>query len=119
MTTFPITRFPWPYAALAYVKHQHDAPGNRVRIYVIFPLPMDLDVKPNLNLWVAKLDYVIKPIVSSTWQGHWQLYLRINDIVAPPGQLTLDYLGPSPDLRTTWAKQWEPWSTILSIDVTT
>ncbi|MBA7570222.1 hypothetical protein ES708_11970 [subsurface metagenome] len=103
---------PWPYAATAIVQHEWDA--DHLNIWLIFKYPMDQTVKPDHNLWICEVDDVPKPVTVSAWQDEWTILLTVPDVLALPGRMTLEYDGPSKDLRTTWDKQWEPWGPILS-----
>jgi len=43
--------------------------------------------------------------------------LTVPEIDVLPEQVTLEYNGPSADLRITWKKQWEPWGPIVSTEI--
>lgn len=105
----------WPYAALAIVQHEWDT--NHLNVWVIFRRPMDQTVKPANNLWLCEADAVPKAITVSAWQDAWTILLTVPDVLALPGTVTLEYDGPSVNLRTTWDKQWEPWGPILSLNI--
>lgn len=64
------------------------------------------------------VDEAAKPISASEWQDAWTLFLTVPDIASIPDRVTLEYQGPSVNLKTTWDKQWEPWGPILSSDAT-
>lgn len=105
----------WPYAANAIVRHEWVV--NLLNVWVTFKFPMDQTVKPAHELWVCKVDDVPKAITVSGWQDEWTILLTVPDVLALPGRVTLEYDGPTEDLRITWYKQWEPWGPILSIRV--
>ena len=44
------------------------------------------------------------------------MLLTVDAIGSIPDRVTLEYDGPDENLKTTWAKQWEPWAKILSSD---
>lgn len=103
---------PWPYAATAIVQHEWDT--NLLNVWVVFRHPMDQTVKPAHNLWLCEADGVPKAITVSAWQDEWTILLTVPNVLALPGEVTLEYDGPDSSLRTTWDKQWEPWGPILS-----
>lgn len=103
---------PWPYAATAIV--QWEWTGTVVELWVTFKYPMDTTVEPHPSLWKPKLDEVAKSVHIAAWQDEFTILLSIRFIFAMPDRVTLEYDGPSPSLRTTWDKQWEPWGPILA-----
>lgn len=103
---------PWPYAATAIVQHEWDT--DHLNVWLIFKYPMDQTVKPAHDLWICLVDDVPKAVTVSAWQDEWTILLTVPDVLALPGRMTLEYEGPSESLRTTWAKQWEPWGPTLS-----
>ena len=104
-----------PYAAKAIVEHQFDI--DHVDIYVTFRFSMDQTVKPAHNLWICEVDEVAEDVTASAWQDAYTLLLTVAAIATYPWKVTLEYDGPSSNLRTTWEKQWEPWGAILSTDI--
>lgn len=104
-----------PYAALAYIQHEWDT--NHLNVWVIFPHPMDQDFLPDHAVWACDVDNVIKAVTVSAWQDAFTILLTVPDILALPGRVLLEYLGPDGNLATTWNKQWEPWGPILSVNV--
>jgi len=104
-----------PYAAKAIVEHEFDT--DHLNIFVTFRFAMDVTVKPAHELWLCVVDDVEKAITASTWQDAWTLLLTVPDIAVYPDRVTLEYKGPSENLRITWDKQWEPWGAILSTDI--
>lgn len=103
-----------PYAAKAIVEHEFDT--DHLNVWVTFRFAMDQTVKPGHALWVCEVDDVAKDVTASAWQDEWTLLLTVDAIASIPDRVTLEYLGPSTDLRITWQKQWEPWGPILSSD---
>ncbi len=112
----PTRQFLRPYAALAKVQHAFDV--NHLDIWVIFRFPMDRTVKPPNAIWIVEVDSVVKAVTASAWQDEWTMLLTTEVIASLPTKVTLEYDGPSPLLKTTWFKQWEPWGPILSDDST-
>ncbi|MBA7703359.1 hypothetical protein ES703_112144 [subsurface metagenome] len=108
---------PWPYAAKAII--QHEFAIDLLNLWVTFRHSMRQAQKPGNDLWICTVDAIEEPIFSSAWQDPWTLLLVIRGIEALPDRVLLAYHGPTPLLRTTWHKQWEPWGPILSLDVTT
>ena len=104
-----------PYAAKAIVEHEFDT--DHLNIFVTFRFAMDESVKPPLGLWLCKVDDVAKDVTVSAWQDAWTLLLTVPDIAVLPDRVTLEYDGPSEDLRITWEKQWEPWGPIVSVEI--
>ncbi|MBA7692528.1 hypothetical protein ES703_101095 [subsurface metagenome] len=78
---------------------------------------MDETVKPPNTLWLVEVDDVLKPVSESAWQDPWTMLLTVPDVVVLPDRVTLEYEGPSADLRITWEKQWEPWGPIVSLEL--
>lgn len=105
-----------PYAAKAIVEHEFDT--NLLNVWVTFRFPMNIDEKPAHNLWICEVDDVVKAVTVSAWQDAYTILLTVPAIASIPDRVTLEYLGPSENLRTTWDKQWEPWGPILSSDAT-
>lgn len=105
-----------PYAAKAVIEHEFSV--NLLFIWVIFKFPMDQTVKPDHADWVCKVDSVAKAVTVSAWQDEFTIMLTVPAIAAIPDKVTLEYEGPSSNLKTTWDKQWEPWGPILSTDST-
>lgn len=108
-------RTQWPYAAKAIV--QHEWVVDLLNVWVTFKFPMDQTVKPAHNLWICLVDDVLKAITVSAWLDEWTILLTVPDVAVPPTRVTLEYDGPSENLRITWDKQWEPWGPILSVAV--
>jgi len=105
----------WPYAAKAVAQHEFDT--DHINLWLTFRFSMAQTVKPDDSLWLLYVDTVPTLIASSSWQDPWTLLLVSDTLLGPPSRVLLAYDGPSQNLRTTWAKQWEPWGPILSIDV--
>lgn len=101
---------PWPYAALANIEYVWVV--TQLAMYVVFPHPMDQDLKPAHNLWECRVDGNVKPIVTSFWNDAFTLRLIIDNVLAQPTTVLLKYLGPDHNLQTTWGKDWEPWGYI-------
>lgn len=78
---------------------------------------MDQDVKPEHDLWTLTVDDVEKAISSSAWQDEFTLLLVSDAVVTYPDRVLLAYTGYGVSLQTTWGKNWEPWTDILSIDI--
>jgi len=106
---------PWPYAAKAVVQHHFDV--NHLDIYVTFRHPMDFTVKPVNDLWFCEVDEVPKNIAVSVWQDAYTMILTVPAVVVLPAKVTLEYAGPSENLKTSWQKQWEPWGPIVSVEL--
>ncbi len=115
-----------PYAAKAKVEHEFDT--DHLNIFVTFRFAMETtsdplaepvvhDVMPPLELWLCKVEGVLKPATVSAWQDAWTMLLTVPDIATYPDRVTLEYTGPDENLRITWEKQWEPWGPILSTDI--
>lgn len=113
----------WPYAAKAVIQHNYE--GTTLRIWITFRLSMKLssdpladpvvfDIKPPNEKWIVELDDIEKDIISSEWIDLYTMLLIIESIESEPDKVTVQYDGPDPDLITTWGKQWEAWSAILS-----
>lgn len=107
----PILR-PWPYATKAIIEHQFDT--NHIHVWVIFRFSMKTSIKPPDNLWLCKVNTVLKPVSASAWQDEWTLLLTVPNIAALPDSVTLAYNGPNANLRIRWNKMWEPFGPILS-----
>jgi len=104
-----------PYAAKAIIEHHFDV--DHLDIYVTFRFAMDEEVKPEHAFWVCEVDEVVKAVTASAWQDAYTLLLTVADIVVLPEIVTLEYEGPDATLRITWGKQWEPWGSIVSIEI--
>ncbi len=78
---------------------------------------MDESVKPADELWLVEADDVLKAVSASAWQDAWTILLTVPDIVVNPDRVTLEYDGPSSNLKITWDKQWEPWGPIVSVEL--
>lgn len=105
----------WPYSAKAIVEHEFDT--DHLNVFITFKFTMDETVKPPDGLWLCEVDDVLKAVSASAWQDAWTLLLTVPDVVVLPDRVTLEYDGPSKDLRITWEKQWEPWGPIVSIEL--
>ncbi len=104
-----------PYAAKAIIEHEFDT--DHLNIFVTFRFSMNQTVKPSDDLWLCKVDDVLKPVTISAWQDAWTILLTVPDIVVLPDRVTLEYDGPNENLRITWDKQWEPWGPIVSVEI--
>lgn len=104
-----------PYAAKAIVEHEFDT--DHLNVFVTFRFSMDQTVKPGHDLWLCKVDEVEKAVTASTWEDAWTLLLTVPDVDVLPDRVTLEYDGPSPFLKITWDKQWEPWGPIVSVEL--
>lgn len=104
-----------PYAAKAIVEHEFDT--DHLNIFVTFRFTMDQTVKPAHNLWICEVDGVPKAVTVSAWQDEWTILLTVPGVVVLPDRVTLEYDGPTTDLRITWDKQWEPWGPIVSVEL--
>lgn len=105
----------WPYAAKSVVQYEFDI--DQLNIWVTFKFSMDQTVKPAHNLWICEVDDVEEDVTVSAWQDEFTLLLTVPGIAGLPDRVTLEYQGPSTDLRTTWLKQWEPWGPILGVEL--
>lgn len=103
---------PWPYAAKAIVEHNWTP--NALTIFLTFRHPMDQTVKPDRSKWLLSVDGVPKTPTTTTWLDTFTLLLTKGATFALPTTVTVEYDGPSANLRTTWGKQWEPWGPIDS-----
>lgn len=103
-----------PYAAKAIVQHEFDT--DHLNIWITFRFPMDQTVKPANALWICEVDDVQEDVTDSAWQDEFTMLLTVGGIPSIPDRVTLQYNGPDINLKTTWAKQWEPWGKILSFD---
>jgi len=104
-----------PYSAKAIVEHEFDT--NHLNVYITFRFAMNEDIKPTNNLWLVEVDDVPKNVTVSAWQDAWTLLLTVPNVLVYPDRVTLEYDGPSINLKITWKKQWEPWGPILSRDI--
>lgn len=104
-----------PYAAKAIVEHEFDT--DHLNIFVTFRFAMDETVKPADELWLVEVDAGEKPVSASAWQDAWTLLLTVPNIAVLPDRVTLEYDGPSENLKITWDKQWEPWGPIVSVEL--
>jgi len=109
-----IGQFLRPYAAKAIIEHEFDT--DHLNIWITFRFPMDQTVKPANALWICEVDEVEEAVTDSAWQDEFTMRLTVDDIGSIPDRVTLEYEGPDVTLKTTWAKQWEPWGKILSSD---
>lgn len=103
-----------PYAAKAIVEHEFDT--DHLNIFVTFRFSMNQTLLPDDGLWLVEVDALPKPVSASEWLDAWTMLLTVPDVASLPDRVTLEYDGPSPNLRITWDKQWEPWGPILSSD---
>jgi len=108
---------PWPYAAKAIIQHEFDT--DHLNVWVTFRFAMDQTVKPADDVWICRVDAVVKDITVSAWQDAWTLLLTVPDVAGLPDRVLLSYDGPDENLRIRWQKRWEPWGPILSLDITT
>lgn len=104
-----------PYAAKAIIEHEFDT--DHLNVFVTFRFTMDETAKPPLGLWLCEVDDVVKVVTASAWVDAWTLLLTVPNVVVLPDRVTLEYDGPSADLRITWDKQWEPWGPIVSVEL--
>lgn len=104
-----------PYAAKAIIEHEFDK--DHLNIFITFRFTMDQTSKPNHDLWVCEVDDVEKAVTISAWQDAWTLLLTVPAVVVLPDRVTLEYQGPTENLRITWQKQWEPWGPIVSVEL--
>lgn len=104
-----------PYAAKAIIEHEFDT--DHVNVYITFRFAMDETLKPAHDLWICKVDDVLKAITVSAWLDPWTILLTVPAVGTYPNRVTLEYNGPDENLRITWDKQWEPWGPILSTDI--
>jgi len=104
-----------PYAAKAIIEHEFDT--DHLNIFVTFRFTMAQYVKPGNDLWICEVDDVVKAVTDSAWQDAYTMLLTVPDVVVLPDRVTLEYDGPSPLLRITWDKQWEPWGPIVSVEL--
>jgi hypothetical protein len=109
-----LSQFLRPYAAKAII--QHEFVTDHLDIYITFRFAMDQTVSPANNLWLCKVDSVLKAVTASAWQDAWTMLLTVDNIASIPERVTLEYNGPNQNLRITWDKQWEPWGPIVSED---
>ena len=110
--TIPTQR---PYAAKAIIEHEFDT--DHLNIFVTFRFPMNQTVKPDHDKWICEVDDIAKDVTASAWQDAYTLLLTVAGIVVLPDRVTLEYAGPSEQLKITWDKQWEPWGPIVSIEL--
>jgi hypothetical protein len=115
-----------PYAAKATIEHEFNI--DHIGIWVTFRLPMKIcsdpinnptvfDVKPPDAKWIVEIDGIETAISSSDWLDQFTMHLLIENAAASPSELYVSYDGPDYSLRTSWGKQWEPWSKITSTDI--
>lgn len=104
-----------PYAAKAIVEHEFDT--DHLNIFVTFRFTMDQTIKPANDLWLCKVDAVLKAVTVSAWVDAWTIQLTVPNILTYPNRVTLEYDGPNENLTITWGKIWEPWGPILSTDI--
>jgi len=117
----------WPYAAKALIQHEFDT--DHLNLWLTFPYPMNQLVMPDVSKWLCHADSVLCPVFSAAWQDSFTLLLNVPNISFHPERVLLAYDGPGPDvwnnedplretLEMTCHKQYEPWGSILSLDVT-
>lgn len=104
-----------PYAAKAIVEHEFDT--DHLNVFVTFRFAMNVTIKPPHDLWLCKVEDILKAVTASTWQDAWTLLLTVDEIDVLPDRVTLEYNGPNENLKITWDKQWEPWGPIVSVEL--
>ena len=104
-----------PYAAKAIIEHEFDI--DHIEIFVTFRFAMNQTIKPANDLWICKVDEVVKAITASAWIDAWTMLLSVPYVSVYPDRVTLEYDGPDENLKISWGKQWEPWGAILSTDI--
>ena len=104
-----------PYAAKAIIEHQFDT--NHLDIYITFRLSMNQTIKPANAKWKCEVESVVKAVTASAWTDAFTILLTVPDVATLPDLVTLEYDGPDTNLTTTWNKQWEPWSPIISTEI--
>ena len=104
-----------PYAAKAIIEHEFDT--DHLNIFVTFRFAMDQTVKPDHDKWICEVDDIARNVTASAWQDAYTLLLTVAGIVVLPDRVTLEYAGPSEQLKITWDKQWEPWGPIVSVEL--
>lgn len=116
-----------PYSFGAVIQHEFDT--DHLNIWLTFPLPMNINVKPDDTKWLIYVDNVEKTIASSEWQDEFRLLLVVSDIESLPDRVLVKYSGAGPTtwnrydpdrktLEMTWYKQYEPFGKILSQNIT-
>jgi len=109
-----LKQFLRPYAALSSITHTFDT--DHLDIWIVFKFTMEQTVKPANAKWICEVDEVVKAVTASAWIDAFTMKLTVDAIASIPSVVTIEYDGPDVTLRTTWAKQWEPWGAILSQD---
>lgn len=104
-----------PYAAKAIIEHEFDT--DHLNMFVTFRFKMDQTVKPANDLWILKVNGILKAIATSVWQDAYTMLLTAPGVAVLPDRVTLEYDGPDENLRITWDKQWEPWGPIVSLEL--
>lgn len=118
----------WPYAAKAVIQHDFDA--AHLYIYLTFNYVMNQLLKPSLTKWHVFAATIEQTVSSTIWLDAYTLQLICPPIIGGNPRIECSYDGPGPTvwnpgdpsretLETTFAKQWEPWIKILSLDITT
>jgi hypothetical protein len=118
----------WPYAAKPVIQHEFDT--DHLNVWLTFDQQMNQNVKPDIDKWHVFVDTIEKTVSAANWEDHYTLVLTVTSISSLPDRVTVTYDGPGPDiydpsdpareeLETTTQKQWDGWSLILSLDVTT
>ncbi len=110
----PFPRY-YPYAAKSFIQHEFNV--NQLNVFLTFRYTMDVTVKPTHDFWLCEVNDIVKAITVSAWQDAWTLLLTVPNVLVLPERVTLKYLGPNQNLRTTWEKQWEPWGPIVSVEL--
>jgi hypothetical protein len=101
-----------PYAYGANISHAFRT--DHLVLWLTFRNPMDQTDMPGLDLWVLNCDAVEIDIIDSSWLDEFTLNLISDTVASNPSVVTLEFLGPTLDLRTTWGKQWEPFGPLQS-----
>jgi len=118
----------WPYAAKSVIQHEFDT--DHLNIWLTFRFGMNQLVMPNLSKWTVKVDDTVKAVAASDWQDAFTLLLTVPTVSALPDRVLVSYAGPGPTvylptnpnrktLEISRNKQYEPWTEILSLNVTT
>jgi len=104
-----------PYAAKAIIEHEFEV--DHLNIFVTFRFQMNQDLKPANGLWLPAVNGAAKPVTVSAWQDAYTMLLTVPNIPVRPARVTLAYDGPDENLQITWAKIWEPWGPIVSVEL--
>jgi len=107
----------WPYAAKAVIQYEY-GPETDIDFYLTFPLAMDVTVMPSISLFTFTVNGTEGTIDIISWVDPYTLKVAASTNIAA-GLVKMLYDGPSPDLRTTYKKQWEPWGYIPCLNITT